>query len=143
MCRRPDNELVSDAQTETVEIVGALYDGAGEPIPDGVIELWSATSRSWGRCGTQPDGTFRFLVSKPPGTDNSAPHFEVYVFARGLLRHQLTRLYFPNEKANAQDPVLASLPRDERETLVARHDGTALRFDVHMQGERQTVFFET
>ena len=108
-----------------VRVSGTLFDGAGEPIPDGVIEVWSATSRSWGRCGTHPDGRFEFVLPR-------APHYEVYVFARGLLRHQLTRLYFPG----------ASVP-DEHATLVAQPDGDGLRFDIRMQGESQTVFFAT
>ena len=138
LCRRPDNELVPDGIT----ITGRLLDGEGEPIPDGMIELWSSTACVWGRCGTQPEGVFRFVVSKPPAAPGEAPRLDVVVFARGLLRHQLTRLYFPDEQeANAADPVLSSLAPDERATLVAATDGDALRFDIRMQGESQTVFF--
>lgn len=138
LCRRPDNELVPDG----IAITGRLLDGDGEPIPDGMIELWSSTARVWGRCGTQPEGVFGFVVPKPPAAPGEAPRLDVVVFARGLLRHQLTRIYFPDEQeANAADPVLSSLAPDERATLVAAADGDALRFDIRMQGESQTVFF--
>lgn len=116
--------LDSAPAADGVRVSGTLFDGVGEPIPDGVIEVWSATARAWGRCGTHPDGRFEFVLPR-------APHYEVYVFARGLLRHQLTRLYFEPP----DDPVLA--------TLVAQPDGDGLRFDIRMQGERQTVFFAT
>jgi protocatechuate 3,4-dioxygenase, alpha subunit len=129
LCRRADNVLVADG----VRVSGTLFDGAGEPIPDGLIEVWSATARAWGRCGTHLDGRFEFVLPK-------APHYEVYVFARGLLRHQLTRLYFPDQP---EDPVLAALTPDERATLVAQPDGDGLRFDIRMQGDSQTVFFAT
>ena len=133
LCRTTDNVVDPDG----VRISGMLLDGAGEPIPDGLIEVWSVTARAWGRCGTHPDGRFEFVLPR-------APHYEVYVFARGLLKHQLTRLYFPDEPdANAADPVLASLAPEERATLVAEADGDGLRFDIRMQGESQTVFFAT
>ena len=138
LCRRPENELVPDG----IPITGRLLDGDGEPIPDGMIELWSSTAGVWGRCGTQPEGAFRFVAPKPPAAPGEAPRLDVMVFARGLLRHQLTRLYFPDEQeANAADPVLSSLAPDERATLVAAADGDGLRFDIRMQGDSQTVFF--
>ena len=88
------------------------------------------------------EGRFRFVVTKPEPVAGNAPHFDVYVFARGLLRHQLTRMYFPDEGgANAVDPVLSSLSEDDRATLIADPEDGALRFDVRMQGERATVFF--
>jgi protocatechuate 3,4-dioxygenase alpha subunit len=138
LCRVPENELAVDGIT----IAGRLLDGAGEPIPDGVIELWSATTGAWGRSGTQPAGEFSFVAQKPPAAPGEAPRFDVVVFARGLLRHQLTRLYFPDEEAaNAGDPVLSALAPADRATLVAATDGDGLRFDIRMQGESQTVFF--
>ena len=138
LCRRRENELVPDG----IAITGRLLDGDGEPIPDGMIELWSPTARVWGRCGTQPEGVFRFVAPKPPAARGEAPRLDVVVFARGLLRHQLTRLYFPDEQeANAADPALSSLRPAERATLVATAEGDALRFDIRMQGESQTVFF--
>jgi protocatechuate 3,4-dioxygenase alpha subunit len=138
LCRRPENELVPDG----IPITGRLLDGDGEPIPDGMIELWSSTAGVWGRCGTQPEGAFRFVAPKPPAAPGEAPRLDVMVFARGLLRHQLTRLYFPDEQeANAADPVLSSLAPDERATLVAAAGSDGLRFDIRMQGDSQTVFF--
>ena len=136
LCRGPENELAADG----VELHGTLYDGAGEPISDGVIELWEPVGRTWGRSGTDGEGRFSFVVTKPDPPEGQAPHLHAFVFARGLLRHQLTRIYFPDE-ANDDDPVLASLPADARSSLVASEDDGALRFDVHMQGERATVFF--
>ena len=128
LCRRPENELDADG----AELLGTLFDGRGDPIPDGVIEIWDAASRRWGRCGTKPDGTFSFLVPR------DAAHLEVYVFARGLLRHQWTRAYLREEG----DELLASLPSTDRETLVVLQEDGRMRFDIHMQGDRATTFFE-
>jgi len=127
LCRRTENELDPDG----VELVGTLFDGRGEPIPDGVIEVWDAAGRRWGRCGTHPAGSFSFRVPR------EASRLEVYVFARGLLRHQWTRVYLDEE----QDEFLASLSPAERETLVAGHEDGRMRFDIRMQGDRATVFF--
>jgi protocatechuate 3,4-dioxygenase alpha subunit len=138
LCRRPDNELAAAG----VELQGALFDGAGESIGDGMIELWDAIGRRWGRCATDTNGRFSFIVTKPDAAAGAAPHLDVFVFARGLLRHQLTRIYFPDEaKANATDPVLAALPEADRSTLVAVDENGALRFDIRMQGDSATVFF--
>jgi protocatechuate 3,4-dioxygenase alpha subunit len=126
-CRRDESTLVDDGVT----LSGALYDGAGEPIRDGLIELWDG--RHWGRCGTDAEGGFTFVV--PLG----AAHLEAYVFARGLLKHQWTRIYLPGQT----DTVLDALPPERRETLVAEREGDGLRFDIHMQGDRETVFFAT
>ena len=134
------NVLVPDG---SVRIVGQVLDGAGDPVPDAVVELWQpgADGTLWGRCGTDAEGAFEFVTEKPAGEDGSAPSIDVLVFARGLLRHVATRLYFPDEAANSDDPILAPLEPGERETLVARPDGEALRFDIRLQGEQQTVFF--
>ena len=141
LCRRPQNELVRASDAAAVRLTGRLLDGAGEPI-DGMIEVWDHVERRWGRCGTDSDGRFEFTIAKPPGADGDAPRLDVYVFARGLLKHQLTRMYFPDERdANGQDPVLSSLSDEERATLIAEQEDGALRFDIRMQGERATVFF--
>jgi protocatechuate 3,4-dioxygenase alpha subunit len=138
LCRRIESELVADG----LRLEGTLLDGEEAPVPDGMVELWDAAGGRWGRCGTDPDGRFSFLVGKPSRQGASAPHLLVYVFARGLLKHQLTRIYFPDEtEANAADPVLASLDEAGRASLVAERDDEALRFDIRLQGERQTVFF--
>jgi protocatechuate 3,4-dioxygenase alpha subunit len=140
--RRTANRLVAPASAGALRVDGRLLDGQGTPIEDGLIEVWSATANAWGRCGTGPGGVFDFVLAKPPATGGAAPHYEVVVLARGLLRHQLTRLYFPDEvEANAADPLLVSLPEAERATLVAEHADDGLRFDIRMQGESQTVFF--
>jgi len=123
-----------------VRIEGQLLDGAGEPVPDGLIEVWQG--EQFARCRTDPEGVFHFVVSKPPANGSHAPHLELYVFARGLLRQLATRLYFPDEEAaNAADPAL-ELAGDRRATLVARDEGGILRFDIRLQGEGETVFFE-
>ncbi|MEP7105895.1 MAG: protocatechuate 3,4-dioxygenase subunit alpha [Chloroflexota bacterium] len=123
-----------------VRIEGQLLDGAGEPVPDGLIEV--SQDGQFGRCGTDPEGVFHFVIDKPAPRLGQAPHLEVTVFARGLLRALATRMYFPEEApANADDPVL-ELAGDRRETLVARADNGVLRFDIRLQGEGETVFFE-
>jgi len=110
---------------------GRLLDGQGEPIWDGLIELWDAAGGRWGRSGTGPDGSFSFLVPVDVAC------FEVYVFARGLLRHQWTRVYLDD----TDDAVLEGLEPRERATLIAHREGAGFRFDIHMQGDHATVFF--
>ncbi len=126
-----------------VRIAGRVLDGAGDPIPDAVVELWQPGPGGtlWGRCGTDTEGWFKFVTERPAPEEGAAPAIDVLVFARGLLRHLATRLYFPDEPANDGDPVLAALDPGERDTLVARRDGDALRFDIRLQGDQQTVFF--
>jgi protocatechuate 3,4-dioxygenase alpha subunit len=143
MSRRPDDALVPRNDPSALRLIGQLIDGQGTPINDGVLEVWDAVDGRWGRSGTDSDGRFSFVVAKPAApAAGGAPRLDVYVFARGLLRHQLTRMYFPDEaEANASDPVLSSLDEAQRATLVAEAEDGALRFDIHMQGERQTVFF--
>lgn len=142
LARRSENELVESAAPGALRIVGQLIDGDDTPIPDGMVEIWQAADRRWGRSGTDDEGRFSFVAPKSNALPGEAPRLDVYVFARGLLKHQLTRMYFPDEaEANATDPVLSSLTKRERETLVAEADGSTLRFDIHMQGEHATVFF--
>ena len=150
-----------------VLITGRLLDGAGEPVPDGLIETWQADPdgrfdhpsdprgavryqgfRGFGRCPTAADGRFVIRTRKPgalptPQGEVEAPHLNVTVFARGLLKHVVTRLYFPDEQeANATDPVLRSLDAAERAALVAVPDGMdRLRFDIRLQGDGETPFF--
>ena len=94
-----------------IRVIGQLLDGDGRPIGDGMIEAWDAAGGRWGRSGTDADGRFSFVAAKPPrARAGAAPRLDIYVFARGLLKHQLTRMYFPDEpEANASDPVLSSL----------------------------------
>jgi protocatechuate 3,4-dioxygenase, alpha subunit len=139
----PSRELVPPGAPGALELTGLLLDGRGEPIVDGLVEIWDAAGGRWGRSGTHPEGRYSFVVAKPEAQDGDAPRLDVLVFARGLLRHQRTRLYFPDEpEANDADPVLSALDERERQTLVARQQGAALLFDITMQGESATVFFE-
>ena len=165
---RDRSELVSPDHPSAIRIVGALYDGAGEVIPDAMVEIWQADPAGryddpeegrgdlspeerftgFGRSGTV-SGEFSFVTLKPgpvPGPDGwpQAPHVMVSIFARGLLKPLVTRIYFPDEReANAADPVLSSIEdRELRNTLIASDEGGALRFDVRLQGEDQTAFFE-
>ena len=117
LCRRADNELVPPGDPAAVELAGRLLDGAGDPVPDGLVEGWDDAGRRWGRSGTDRDGRFAFVV------DRGCPHLDVLVFARGLLRHQRTRVY------------IGGSGDDE---LTARRHGDSLRFDINLQ---QTTFF--
>jgi protocatechuate 3,4-dioxygenase alpha subunit len=138
----PSRELVAPGTPGALELTGLLLDGRGEPVVDGLVEVWDAAGERWGRSGTHPEGRYSFVVAKPEATGGEAPHLDVFVFARGLLRHQRTRIYFPDEpEANAADPVLSALDEPERQTLVARQQGASLLFDITMQGESATVFF--
>ena len=142
LSRRTENELVAPSDPAALTLTGRLLDGEGDPI-DGMIEVWDAVTRRWGRSGTDADGRFSFVVTNPAsGGAGEAPRLDVHVFARGLLKHQLTRIHFPDEvEANAADPVLSSVSEEARGTLIAEAEDGALRFDIHMQGERATVFF--
>ncbi len=142
LARAPQNELAPLADPATVRLVGQLLDGQGTPVDDGMVELWDPAGRRWGRSSTDSEGRFSFAVTKPGPPEGQAPRFDAFVFARGLLQHQLTRIYFPDEpEANAADPVLSALDEDARATLVAEHEDGALRFDIRLQGDHQTVFF--
>jgi len=125
-----------------IRIEGQLLDGKGEPVFDGLIELWSA--QQFARCRTDTEGAFHFTVNKPPHKgEEDAPHLNVMVFARGLLRHLATRMYFPDEgEANTRDRVLGRVDPERRETLIALTEGSVLRFDIRLQGESETVFFQ-
>jgi protocatechuate 3,4-dioxygenase, alpha subunit len=130
---------------EALRIEGQLLDGAGAPVADGLLEVWQGDL--FARCRTDAEGAYHLTVHKPspmpaPEGIPSASHLIVFVFARGLLRHLVTRIYFPDEEAaNAADPALARVDPGRRATLVARRDGAVLRFDVHLQGAGETVFF--
>lgn len=127
-----------------VRIEGQLLDGAGEQVPDGLVEMWAG--QQFARCRTDAEGLFHFTVVKPargsaPGI--AAPHLDLTIFARGLLRHLVTRMYFPDEEAaNASDRVLNLVDAARRHTLIAQSEqGAVLRFDIRLQGEAETVFF--
>ena len=160
--------LVDDADARALTIRGRLLDGAGDPVPDGMIEIWQASPSGryrhphdvreqlqledgfvgFGRSGTDDDGEFTFTTLKPgrvpwPGGGQQAPHVLVGVFARGMLKRAVTRMYFPDEPAaNEEDPILARLDAGARRTLVATAvSDRELRFDIVLQGDGQTTFF--
>jgi protocatechuate 3,4-dioxygenase alpha subunit len=114
-----------------LRIEGQVLDGAGAPVPDALLEL--TDDAQFGRCRTDAEGAFHFLVAEP-----ASGFLTLTVFARGLLRQLNTRVYLPH----AEDDVLASVDAERRHTLVARRNGATLRFDVHLQGDDETVFFE-
>jgi protocatechuate 3,4-dioxygenase alpha subunit len=163
------SELVPPSDPEALRVGGVVLDGRGEPVDDALIEIWQANRagryahpedareelpleegfHGFGRCATGPDGLYEFVTVKPgpvPDADGGmqAPHIAVSVFARGLLKRVATRLYFPDEtEANDADPVLNSIEDpDERSTLVAQAEDGRIRFDIHLQGDRQTAFFD-
>jgi protocatechuate 3,4-dioxygenase alpha subunit len=153
---------------ERVTIEGRVLDGDGQPVPDALIELWQANAhgryahpedtqdsplepgfRGFGRVATDGDGRFRFTTIRPgpvpgPGASPQAPHILVSLFARGLQRRLVTRLYFPGHPANANDYALGLVPPERRPTLIARRgDGPGeLLWDVVLQGPGETVFFD-
>ena len=154
---------------ERVRIEGRVLDGDGVPVPDALVEIWQANAHGRyhypadagpapldpsflgsGRSGTAEDGSYWFETVKPgpvafDGERLQAPHICVTVFARGLLNHLVTRLYFEDEPANALDPVLQYVPEDRRATLLARREPgdemVAYRFDIVLQGAGETAFF--
>lgn len=158
--------LVEEQHPGAIRLCGNVYDGAGEPVPDAMLELWQADPEGryrnyedpqqgftgFGRSGTNAEGRYEFVTVKPgrvPGPDGAeqAPHLLVSIFARGLLKRLVTRIYFPDEpEASAADPVLGAVPEDLRPTLIAVPEAEGLRFDVRLQpgpgGEPETVFFD-
>jgi protocatechuate 3,4-dioxygenase, alpha subunit len=163
------NLVTSDASGERIRVEGRVFDGEGAPVPDAMLEVWQADSqgrfadpqdkralpnakfRGFGRCGTDANGAYVFDTIKPgsipdPDGKPQAPHILLAVFARGMLRHLYTRIYFADEAANAGDAVLALVPADRRATLIAvREDGggnAVYRLDLRLQGDGETVFFD-
>lgn len=152
-----------DGGAGRVTIRGRVIDGAGNAVPDAVLEIWhggglgsaalepdeSGRDACFARTASGSDGSFAFSVTGPgameaDGECIQAPHIAVLVFARGLLRHLLTRMYFPEQAENLSDPVLLSIPEPRRRTLIARRtadDAAVLEWNVVLQGEDETVFF--
>jgi protocatechuate 3,4-dioxygenase alpha subunit len=158
-----------DAKGERIRVRFRLLDGDGAPVPDGMIEIWQADAsgkydhpedrqpqdpdpafRGFGRLATDADGCCVFETVRPGRAPDGqgrcqAAHLNVTVFARGLLAHLCTRLYFDGDSALAEDPVLAGVPEDRRATLIARRDPSQpaqWNFDIRLQGEDETVFFD-
>jgi protocatechuate 3,4-dioxygenase alpha subunit len=163
------NLITPDASGERIRIEGRVFDGESQPVPDAMLEVWQADAqgrfadpqdkralpnakfRGFGRCGTDANGTYVFDTIKPgpvPDPDGraQAPHILLAVFARGMLRHLYTRIYFADEASNVHDPVLALVPADRRATLIAAREsgsGNAVyRLDLRLQGDGETVFFD-
>jgi protocatechuate 3,4-dioxygenase alpha subunit len=160
--------LVTDATPgPRIVVDGSVLDGAGDPVPDALIEIWQANAsgrwnhpedprsqerdrnfEGFGRVGTGADGRFAIETVRPgavpgPNEQPGAPHLLVGVFARGLLTRLVTRIYFEDEPSNALDPVLALVPADRRSTLVARRNREGhYAFDIVLQGAGETVFFD-
>jgi protocatechuate 3,4-dioxygenase alpha subunit len=160
-----NNLVTSDATGDRIRIEGQVFDGDGKPVPDCMLEIWQADAqgrfvdpkdsralpntkfRGFGRCGTGANGEYAFDTIKPgsvpgPAGQPQAPHILVAVFARGMILHNFTRIYLDGEAANATDAVLALVPADRRETLIAKKTGNAYRFDIRLQGDNETVFFD-
>jgi protocatechuate 3,4-dioxygenase, alpha subunit len=164
-----NNLVTSDASGDRIRVEGRVFDGDGQPVPDAMLEIWQADAqgrfsdpqdkralpnssfKGFGRCGTDPNGGFVFDTIKPgtvpdPDGKPQAPHLVLAIFARGMLLQLYTRIYLGGEAANAADPVLALVPSDRRNTLIAAREpgaGNAVyRFDIHLQGDNETVFFE-
>jgi protocatechuate 3,4-dioxygenase, alpha subunit len=164
--RWDDGPYAAAAETPgAIRIRGVVHDGNGEPVVDAMIETWQADPegrfdhpddprgalahpgfRGFARAETV-SGEFEIVTLKPGRVPDGegglqAPHVDVSVFARGLLDRVVTRIYFADEaEANAEDVVLRSLPEDRRATLIAERTDDGYRFDVHLQGDRETVFF--
>jgi protocatechuate 3,4-dioxygenase alpha subunit len=166
---RPEEEslVTTKSRGDRITIEGRVLDGDGAPVTDAMIEIWQANAdgrydhpedsqeklidpefHGFGRAATDEHGSFRFHTIKPgavPGTGvaQQAPHINVSIFARGLLKRLVTRIYFPGEPLNAGDAILNLVAPQRRSTLIARVEKPAvLRFDIVLQGENETVFFD-
>ncbi|MBK1697546.1 protocatechuate 3,4-dioxygenase subunit alpha [Rhodovibrio salinarum] len=163
----PDLLGSEEVAGERIWLIGRVLDTQGAPVDDALIEIWQADAagrlpssadgvgnrpgfRGYGRCGTgtDPESRFVFRTLKPGAVAaDAAPHISLVVFARGLLSHLYTRVYFADEAAaNAADPVLAQVPAERRDTLIADRqdaaDGPVYRMDIRLQGAGETVFFD-
>jgi protocatechuate 3,4-dioxygenase, alpha subunit len=162
-------DLAEGSAGERVAIQGRVLDGDAQPVPDAVLEIWQADADGryhhpeqtgapndvtpffgFGRIPTDGHGRFSFTTIKPgpvhgPDGKPQAPHLQISVFMRGLLKQLVTRLYFPEEPLNASDLVLQVVPESRRATLIARPAGpkeNTLEWNVCLQGENETVFFD-
>jgi protocatechuate 3,4-dioxygenase alpha subunit len=169
---RTMNVLASDStQGQRIRIEGRVFDGDGKPIPDAMVEIWQANAygrynhpddkqekpldpsfTGWGRSGTDENCIYSFETIKPgpvpgPGASVQAPHVNVALFARGMLVHAFTRIYFNDEPANESDPILNSVKnKARRSTLIAarkdENSKSVYHFDIRLQGGNETVFFD-
>jgi protocatechuate 3,4-dioxygenase alpha subunit len=151
---RPDwEDLTAHLKGKPVQISGRVLDRDGAGVFDAMLELWQADSNGryadgevsgFGRVCTAENGDFTFTTVVPGAVDGQAPHINVSVFARGLLKRLVTRIYFADRAGeNAKDAILAAVPEGRRSTMLAKADGDGrYRFDIKLQGEGETVFFE-
>ena len=164
-----NNLVTAETSGERIRVQGRVLDGDGAPVTDAMLEIWQAdaqgrfsdpqdkralpnsTFKGFGRCGTDANGDYAFDTIRPgsvpdPDGKPQAPHLLLAIFARGMLLHLYTRVYFGGEAANSADPVMALVPADRRDTLIARREqgaGNAVyRFDIRLQGDNETVFFD-
>ena len=154
------NVLINGDDNAAMRIRGRVFDGDGLPVTDALIEIWQANAAGvygeptdpggvygFGRAATDDTGTYSFTTIKPgaiddPAIGRQAPHINMSVFARGLLQGLQTRLYFGEDTTmHALDPILNLVPAARRQTLIARRNGDTYTFDIHLQGEHETVFF--
>ena len=168
----PGGETIGQPSTpgRHIAVEGTVRDGAGDPLPDALVEIWQADAGGryrhpadnpapnpadaaqrfdgFGRIPTGADGRFAFTTVMPgrvpgPGGALQAPHLVVSLLARGVLTRLATRMYFEDDPANPEDPVLALVPEGRRATLIAKRDGAdRYRFDIVLQGKGETVFFD-
>jgi protocatechuate 3,4-dioxygenase, alpha subunit len=156
------SDLTAGTAEQPIEITGRVLDGDGQPVIDALVELWQANAqgryahaeeasfKGHGRIATDANGSFRFTTIKPgrvsgPDGLSQAPHIAVNVFMRGLLKHLVTRIYFPGESSNDDDAVLQRVPQNRRPTLIAKPvagNHALLTWDIVLQGENETVFFD-
>jgi len=140
------NMVDPQVDANTITIRGRVLEGEGNPVDDAMVELWQndGERQLFGRfgTGTNPDNSFEFTTVKPISVDGQAPFINVILFMRGQLLHSYTRMYFDGELLNETDNTLNAVPKARRNTLVAHKDGNGYVFDIHMQGEQETVFFQ-
>jgi protocatechuate 3,4-dioxygenase, alpha subunit len=152
-----DNQLVTRAQAGAIRLHGTVYDGAGDAVPDALIELWQPgpdgrivrregslrrdgkTFTGWGRCATDAGGRYSFSTLTPGAPAGRAAFFAITVFARGLLNRLFTRAYLPDADLDA-DRLLGTLDAARRQTLICAAETGGYRFDIHLQGAHETVF---
>ncbi len=143
---------------ERIIIRGKVFDGDGQAVEDAMVEIFQADANgnasnadflglARSETGDSEDASFTFNTIKPGSPEKGeAPYIAVIVYLRGLLLHTYTRIYFSDEKeSNLQDPVFRQLPVDRRDTLIATRElskQARYRFDIHMQGENETLFFK-
>ncbi|WP_441240652.1 protocatechuate 3,4-dioxygenase subunit alpha [Tardiphaga sp. 768_D3_N2_1] len=161
-----NNLLTPDVTGGKIRIEGVIYDGDGKVVPDAVLEIWQADAqgrfadpqdtrglpnsgfKGFGRSGTTDAGEYSFDTVKPgavPGIDGKpqAPHIVMAVFGRGMTMQSMTRIYFEDEAATTSDAVMNLVPADRRATLIAKKTAPGVyRFDIHLQGDNETVFFD-